>query len=169
MNDTWDYKMDALISNTTIDEALSSFMQLTLDALEKKKDDEHLTVAEVVAARLINEAFESDDMMRRLVERTADSVLGKELSRLMPLNRCALADVMDKRKLTIAEIIAIRIILAALEGDGAAMRLVVKSTEGKDAGNAVRCRARTYSDALYDLLRDKKVVDALLEVGFLRR
>ena len=169
MNDTCDDKMDALISHSTIDEALSSFMQLTRSELEKRKDDEHLTVAEVVAARLINEAFESDDVMKRLVERTADSVLGKELSRLMPLNRCALADVMDKRKLTIAEIIAIRIILEALGGNGAAMRLVVERTEGKNGGDAVRSRARSYSDALYDLLSDRKVVDALLEVGFLSR
>lgn len=74
-----------------------------------------MTVAEVVAARLIDEAFEGDDMMQLLVERTWDSVLGKELSRLMPLDRCALADMIDERKSTIAEIIAIRIILDGLE------------------------------------------------------
>lgn len=173
MNDTCDDELVELLTRTTIDEALSSFMQLTRSELEKKKDDEHLTVAEVVAAKLIEGALGSSDMKQLLIERTVDSVLSEELSRLMSLNRCAIpylgTDETDERNSTIAEIIAVGIISEAMEEGGAAMRLLVEHAEGKNGGDAVRSRARTHTDAVYDLLSDKNVVDALLKVGFLRR
>lgn len=173
MDDTCDIRPCMWCSHSTIDGALSDFMQLTRSELEKKKDDEHLTVAEVVAVKLIEGALGSSDMKQLLIERTVDSVLSEELSRLMPLNRCAIpylgTDETDERNSTIAEIIAVGIIREAMEEGGAAMRLLVEHAEGKNGGDAVRSRARTHTDAVYDLLSDKNVVDALLKVGFLRR
>lgn len=156
MNDTCDDELAWLLSSTTIDEALSSFMQFTRSELEQKENEEHLTVAEVVAARLIDEAFEDDDMMQLLVKRTMNSVLSEELSRLMPLNRCALpclsTDETNERTSTIAEIVAIRIIIDALE-EGGRPRLLVERTGGK-------------ADAFYDVLRDPKAVEAWLKARF---
>lgn len=155
MDDTCDIRPCMWLSHSTIDGALSDFMHLTLAELEKKKDDKHLTVAELVAVNLIYGAFESDDMMQLLVERTVDSVLSEEFSRLMPCNRCAvpcMTDEPDERKSTIAEIIAVIILLDAVVGkSGAAMRLLVECTEGKNGGDAVHSRARTHTDAVYDL------------------
>ena len=80
-----------------------------------------------------------------------------------------ISDETNERESTIAEIIAVRILIdAVVEKSGAAMRLLVERTEGKNGGDVVRSRARTHTDAVYDLLSNKNVVDALLKVGFLR-